>query len=81
MRTKYYIYKEILGDETHEHDLVEHSSYEVLEEAQKELAKIIDVYARIEKHWEEYTPPPAGRQYKEERFGWSTEKTEVVEEN
>ena len=81
MRTKYYIYKEVPGDEAHEHELVVHSCYDKLEDAQKELAKITDLYARIEKHQEEYTPPPAGRQYKEERFGWSTENTEVIEEN
>ena len=81
MRMKFYVYIEVPGDETHEHDLVQKSAHNSLEDAKKELAKITDRYARIEKHQEEWTPPPAGRTYKEERFGWSTEQTEVIEEN
>lgn len=79
MRTRYYIYIEASGDEDHE--LVKHSYYDKLEDAQKELIKITKLYARIEKHTEEYTPPPIGRKYKDESYGWRTEDTEVIEEN
>ena len=34
-----------------------------------------------QKHTEEYTPPPFGKVWKEERFGINTIATEVVEEN
>jgi len=81
MRIKYYVYTEVPGDEAHEHDLVQGPSFDNLVEAQKELAKTTDRYARIEKHSEKWTPPPPRRTYKEERFGWSTVKTEVIEEN
>ena len=80
-RIKYYIFKEVPGDEAHEHDLIQHSSYDKLEDAQQKLKNITDLYSRIEKHVEEYTPPPVGRQYKEESFGWSIIETEVIEEN
>lgn len=63
------------------HDLYTHSEYKTLEEAQVELKKIIGRYARIEKHQKEWTPPPIGRNYKEERFGWSIINMEVIEEN
>ncbi len=81
MRTKYYIYVEVPGDENHQHDLVKLLEYDNFENAKKELAKITDKYARIERHNEEYTPSPVGRQYKKEEYGWSTIKTEVLEEN
>ena len=63
------------------HELYTHSEYETLEKAQIELKKITDRYARIEKYQKEWTPPPTGRSYKEERFGWSIVDMEVIEEN
>ena len=81
MRIRYYIYIEKPGDEAHEHDLIKGNGYDKLEDAKKELITITDRYARIEKHTEEYTPPPFGKVWRKPEYGWSTEDFEVVEEN
>jgi hypothetical protein len=82
MRTRYYVYKEVPGDEAHEHDMVRSSGHDTVEEAREAMQKITgNLYARIEKHTEEYTPPPFGKVYRDESYGWETQRMEVVEEN
>lgn len=81
MKTFYVVLKEKKGDETHEHDLVEVFRSESLEEAKKKLGWKENLYGRIDEIRSTYTPPPAGRSYKEERFGWSEEFIQTIEEN
>lgn len=77
MRTRYYIYAEANG----RHELERVFESDDLKKAKEKLRKITDKYARIEKHTEEYRPAPAGKVYRDENYGWETEKTEVIEEN
>lgn len=79
-KIKYIVYKEKPGDEAHESDLVEVFSSESLEEARKALDWPENLYGRIDKVRATYTPPPYGKVYKEERFGWDNEFIETVDE-
>jgi len=81
MKTNYIVYKERVGDEAHEHDLVEVFRSEDLVAAERALAWKENLYGRIDKVHSTYTPPPPGRRYKEERFGWNDEFVETVKEN
>lgn len=80
-KIKYIVLKERLGDETHEHELEEVFSSESLRKAQDELAKIEDVYARIDEVRETYNPPPVGKQWKKEEYAWDREFISTIEEN
>ena len=81
MKTFYIVLKEKAGDEAHEHDLVEVFRSESLEEAEKKLVWDDNLYGRIDKIYSEYTPPPAGKQWKSEKLGWSDEFVETIKEN
>ncbi len=81
MKTYFVVYREVAGDEKHEHDLVEVARFESLEEAQKALGWKENLYGRIDKVYSTYTPPPPGKVYKDERFAWSDEFIETVKEN
>lgn len=75
------IYKVWTEHPTQEHELKVVSSHNDLGSAQSALA-LVTSYGRIEKHFEEYTPAPAGREYKDEEYGWSSYRdSEVIEEN
>ena len=80
-KIKYVVLKEKLGDETHEHELIEVFVTESLEEAERELSKITDLYARIEKIRCTYNRPPAGKIWRRAEYCWDREFIEVVKEN
>ena len=73
------------SDPEHLHELETIGIYQDIEKARQYLKwhseKNPNLYARIEMHTEEYTPAPIGRKYKDERYGWSMLKSEVIEEN
>ena len=80
-KIKYVVYKEKRGDETHEHELEEVFASESLRKAQDEMAKIEDVYARIDEVRETYNPPPSGKVWKREDDAWDKEYISTIEEN
>lgn len=80
-KTNYVVYREKLGDELHEHDLVEIFRSESLQEAEKKMNWKENLYGRIDEVRSNYTPPPAGKVWKEERFGWEDEFIKTIKEN
>jgi hypothetical protein len=77
-KIQFVVLKEIPGNE---HDFKEVFRSESLDEARKKLAWKENLYGRIDKVRSTYTPPPTGKEWKEERFGWSDDFLEVIEEN
>lgn len=55
---------------TDEGEIVVVGKYKTLEEAQKEMGKITDVHAQIERFRQIYRHPPAGKEWKKEEYAW-----------
>ncbi len=81
MKVYYVVKKERANDESHEHELDEIFRSESLVEAENHLVWKENLYGRIEEVHSNYTPPPRGKKWKEERFGWSDEFVRVIKEN